>query len=379
MQRIVLDSETDWQGWRNATRALVLAGVPPEDVRWSVRTHPDDAGHELPEGTGSFNVPRALVAIAALAFQAREPERFALLYRLVSRANAGEKLLEQTDDPELRRAQGLAYAVRAEAHKMRTMLRFLPVEDDRYLGWYVPAHHVLEANAQLIARRFPESDVLHPHAGRQRALAGRRAALRRRPRRMSPTTRRWTHGGQRITPSCCASARIGTSVPEAEALDEAPRPPDRPPIGPVVLPQHADPQLLDATHEAGDCRRCPLYEPATQTVFGEGPADAPAHVRRRATRRPGRHHRPALRRAGRPDHGPRDGGSRHRPPHHLHHQRGEALQIHPARQAAHPSNSGGAGDPGLPLLAGRRARAVAAEAAGADGRHRGACGDRAGR
>ena len=44
----------------------------------------------------------------------------------------------------------------------------------------------------------------------------------------------------------------------------------------MVLPQHADPQLLHATHEAGDCRRCPLYELATQTVFGEGPADAPA-------------------------------------------------------------------------------------------------------
>ncbi len=110
---------------------------------------------DLPEGTGGFNVPRALVAIAALAFQAREPDRFALLYRLVWRANAGEKLLEHKDDPELRRAQGLAYAVRAEAHKMRTLLRFMPVEDGRYLGWYAPAHYVLEANAQLMARRFP--------------------------------------------------------------------------------------------------------------------------------------------------------------------------------------------------------------------------------
>src|ERR1700744_4699803 len=114
MHRIVLDSETDWQGWRGATRALVLAGVPPEDVRWSGRTHPDDPAHELPEGTGGFNVPRALVAIAALAFQARDPDRFALLYRLVARANAGEKLLEHKDDPELRRAQGPAVAVPAE-------------------------------------------------------------------------------------------------------------------------------------------------------------------------------------------------------------------------------------------------------------------------
>ena len=27
--------------------------------------------------------------------------------------------------------------------------------------------------------------------------------------------------------------------------------------------------------EAAGCTRCPLYKPATQTVFGEGPIDAP--------------------------------------------------------------------------------------------------------
>ena len=30
-------SETDWEGWRTATRALVLAGAEPDDVQWSVR------------------------------------------------------------------------------------------------------------------------------------------------------------------------------------------------------------------------------------------------------------------------------------------------------------------------------------------------------
>jgi uracil-DNA glycosylase len=36
------------------------------------------------------------------------------------------------------------------------------------------------------------------------------------------------------------------------------------------------PQSLDElAAEAASCTRCPLYEKATQTVFGEGPADAP--------------------------------------------------------------------------------------------------------
>jgi uracil-DNA glycosylase family protein len=70
-------------------------------------------------------------------------------------------------------------------------------------------------------------------------------------------------------------ATADVSVPEAEAVDEAPRPPDRPALGPVVLHTKSDKALLQAGKEASTCHRCPLYEPATQTVFGEGPPDAP--------------------------------------------------------------------------------------------------------
>src|SRR6516165_7387177 len=34
MRRVVLANETDWDGWRKATRSLVLAGVAPDEVRW---------------------------------------------------------------------------------------------------------------------------------------------------------------------------------------------------------------------------------------------------------------------------------------------------------------------------------------------------------
>ena len=158
MRRIALANETDWEGWRKATRSLILAGVVPEEVRWSVRSH-DEEGDPLQDETGSFGVSRALVSLASLAIQAREPSRFDLLYRLVWRSNAGERVLQTTSDPGLRRVQDLAFAVRAEAHRMRTLVRYLPMQEGngtRYLGWYEPAHYVLEANAQLIARRFPD-------------------------------------------------------------------------------------------------------------------------------------------------------------------------------------------------------------------------------
>jgi uracil-DNA glycosylase len=49
---------------------------------------------------------------------------------------------------------------------------------------------------------------------------------------------------------------------------------------PIVRSEKPDPAIYPATidlarQQAAQCRRCPLYLNATQTVFGEGPADAP--------------------------------------------------------------------------------------------------------
>jgi uracil-DNA glycosylase len=277
MRRIVLANETDWDGWRKAARSLVLAKVEPDDVRWSVRSH-DEEGDPPQDGTGSFGVSRALVSLASLAIQAREPKRFALLYRLVWRASSGERVLDNAADPEVRQTQGLAFAVRAEAHKMRTLLRYLPVREGariRYLGWYEPAHYVLEANAQLVARQFPDlafsivtpDGAAHWDATELRFSSGvGRATV--------PDDAALESWWRRHDEDLMKDSRSGTAVPEAEALDEAPRSPDRPSLGPVVLPLVADSPLQEAMHEAADCRRCHLHEPATQTVFGEGPANA---------------------------------------------------------------------------------------------------------
>jgi DNA polymerase len=277
MRRVVLANETDWEGWRKAARSLVLAGVAPEGVRWSVRSH-DEEGDPLQEATGSFGVSRTLISLASLAIQARNRERFDLLYRLLWRANGGERVLENPADPELKRARGLAFAVRAETHKMRTLVRYLPVREGNrtcHLGWYEPAHFVLEANAQLIASRFPDlvfaiatpDGLAHWDGAELRFAAGV-------DRKTVPDDEALQSWWLAHAAGLLHGARIGTAVPAAEALDEAPRSPGRPALGPVVLPLPADPPLQEAMHEASDCRRCHLHELATQTVFGEGPAHA---------------------------------------------------------------------------------------------------------
>jgi DNA polymerase len=272
MQQIVLRSETDWEGWRQATRALILAGTEPETLTWSVGGEPTP----LPDATGSFHVPRALVSLAALAIQARNADRFGLLYSLVWRINAGEKLLEDDTDPDLSLLKRMALSVRADAHRMRTAMRFLPVAEDagtRFLGWFEPAHFVLPANAQLIVRRFPNLalSIVTPdgaaHWDGSSLLFG--SGLRH--AEDDEALQAWW---ERHRDTLLEQAAAGVSIPEAESLDEAPRSPDRPALGPVVLHTNPDPALRRSARDASLCRRCPLYQPATQTVFGEGPADA---------------------------------------------------------------------------------------------------------
>lgn len=276
MPQIALAGQTDWDGWRKATRVLVLSGVPPEDVHWVIGSHPHDPGDVVPAGAGGFQVPRALVTLASLALQARDPDRFALLYRLVWRANAGDRVLQSPGDADASRLYRLAYAVRAEAHRMRTLMRFLDVAEEGghcFVGWYAPAHYVLEANAQLLARRFPGLifSIMTPEAGAHWDGDSLRFGEGAGDFADDEALARWWRAHH---PRLRREAREGTSIPEPEPLDEAPRPPDRPPLGPVVLPVRADPQITEATDAAAACRRCPLHEAATQTVFGEGPESA---------------------------------------------------------------------------------------------------------
>jgi len=272
MRHIALNSETDWDGWRKAARSLVLAGIEPHAVTWAV----GGAGDAAPESEGTFRLPRALVDLAGLAFQAREQERFGLLYSLVFRSHHGESVLRDEHDPDLILVRRMALAVRADAHRMRTLIRFLPLpDDDRLLGWFAPAHFVLPANAQLLARRFPARiwSIITPDGSAHWNGETLSFGSGLRDATDDATLLAWWHSlGTRILDS----ATEGTSISEAEALDEAPRPPDRPALGPVVLPAVPDAGLGDAVRQARLCQHCPLFALATQTVFGEGPAGAAA-------------------------------------------------------------------------------------------------------
>jgi DNA polymerase len=313
-ESVVLAHEVDWEGWRNAARRLALGGVPPERVAFSVGA-PDDLFAAAPAAEaptsagGTFNVPRALVSLAETAIQAREPERFTLLYRLIWRAHGGERhLLDQVTDPEVARAENLAKAVRRDAHKMRAFLRFREVMSDgvaRYVAWFEPSHFVVEANTGFFIRRFSTMTwtILTPYRSAHWNGAELSFGPGANPADV-PDDDRLAEYWRVYFSSIFNPARlkIGAmtsempkkywkNLPEAAAIPEliraapgrvetmveapifsAPRPTrrfDR--LSPATDP--GDP-LARAAADAAECRRCALWQPATQTVFGEGPADA---------------------------------------------------------------------------------------------------------
>jgi len=272
MPTCTLAFETDWTGWRRATRAFVLSGVEPADLTWTIGC----AGDIVPDADGGFVLPRTLVALAAQAFQAREAERFGLLYTLVWRAHRGELVLSDADDPDLRIARRWALAVRADAHRIRALLRFLPVtfhHQPHFLGWFDPDHFVLEATARLMARRAPASGftIVTPDGIAHHDRTALRFGAGLKHPGDDETLLAWWDAHNETIPH---ATHDGGGLPEAEALDEVPRPPERPSIGPVVLMESQTGGTKDLAREARGCERCDLCGPATQTVFGEGPRGA---------------------------------------------------------------------------------------------------------
>ena len=312
---VVLPHEVDWGGWRDAARRLALAGVPPEDIVWSVRAPDDLFAADPPDASvapsaTTFSVSRALVELAQTVIQAREPARFALLYSLLWRAHRGERhLLDQVTDPEVQRAHRLAQSVRRDTHKMRAFVRFREVgepEGTRYVAWFEPDHYILEANAAFFVRRFATMvwSILTPYrsvhwngeelsftAGASRADIpddDRLEAYWRayfssifNPARLKigAMTSEMPRKYWRNLPEAAAipelirgaAARVATMV---ETPVISPAKPARAPATPVRADDAPETPLRKAALEAAGCRACKLWEPATQTVFGEGPADA---------------------------------------------------------------------------------------------------------
>ena len=185
MKRIPLPP--DFTAWRNAARDALQHGYTPDQLDLQDATQPTSLDlltlDEGPAGSPVPNphVPKAFLDAAQLAAVHRDPQRWNLLYRLLSRLQTHRDLLKVEVDEDVSRLKQLEAQVRRDLHKMHAFVRFRKVEEpgadggteEHFIAWYRPDHRILPLAAPFFAERFapmrwtiltPDASVSHDPA-----------------------------------------------------------------------------------------------------------------------------------------------------------------------------------------------------------------------
>ena len=184
LSRVVIPARFD--EWRAEARRLLHDGVPPNEVVWSEATDGqsfldglldaapgEDTAVAAP--SARFRVPARFLTVAPTASCFRDPQRWALLYRVLWRVTHGEPHLMHVDvDADVHRLLAMEKAVRRDAHKMHAFVRFRGVvregadgeDETHYVAWFEPEHLIVEHATPFFARRFANMrwSILTPDA-----------------------------------------------------------------------------------------------------------------------------------------------------------------------------------------------------------------------
>lgn len=308
--------EPSWnlEAWREQARLALVSEVAPEFLSWSDGN--DGSLFDFPpmqplsSQARAPSVSAAFVDLASRVLAHRDPQRHALLYRLLWRLTHGEKgLLGNPLDEDVHRARVLEKTIGRDLHKMKAFVRFreLPGAKDRFVAWFEPEHQILDLVAPFFVRRFAGMQwaILTPYRSAawngETLVMGAGALPSDAPDRDASELMWQTYYANifnpaRLNPRMMRQEmpqKYWKNLPEAHGLpglirdagarvrdmaSRAAQAPAKPRMVERALPSaKAAPNLegVAALREAaGACRACPLWQSATRTVFGEGPDDA---------------------------------------------------------------------------------------------------------
>lgn len=295
MHKVILTEPDDFETWRRAARALILAKVKPDAITWQLGGDADLFGSDqtLPPD-GALSVPRAFINLARSVICHVDHERLALLYTLLFRLQTHRHVIEDRADPLVRRLDEMAKAVRRDVHKMRAFVRFREI-DGRYVAWFEPDHHIVRLNAGFFMRRFANMawSILTPELSIHwdgKALTEGPGACKSDAPAGDPVEDVWKiYYAAIFNPARVKIDAMTKEMPKkywknmpetalVPGLIAAARARESGMI--VTAQQHAatggnaKAAWRALREEATSCTRCTLHQCATQTVFGEGPVDA---------------------------------------------------------------------------------------------------------
>lgn len=289
----ILPYKTALQEWKQAVRYCMHHHIPPKDTSWKI-IEGVSSGVEPFEAT-SFSIPRPIYELACCAIQSQDPNRFLLVYQLIWTVCTAQpnhtpssylneewykKLLQRAED-----VQKESFALRRSLVFHSTKIQDMPFR----IGYISLANPILLAHAAFIAQQNPGHNwaVFSPQA----TIHTIENTLYLQERQCSSQTRhtipefsyfeektrefldhlqddnfseetssipflnfeknQWKSA---FPPPSLLSSEISVSITD---------------ISDISIPFPVPP-LDDCATQAAECKRCSLYKPATQTVFGEG-------------------------------------------------------------------------------------------------------------
>ena len=306
--------------WRTAARDLLMHGVAPERVTWNEQGALDadlfsgaPVSIPAPENVRAGwspvravpHIPRALMEMLEAAACCRVPDRWAFLYRVIWRWQKGEHDVQSPADVDGGKLHAMVKAVHREEHDMHAYIRFRERPEalgaPRFAAWFEPRHDVLPQVAEHFVKRMggvtwmigtPDASVLWDGAtlhhtgplmtsaadlddeGEALWLTYYRSIFN--PARVNAQlmqshipSRFWKNLPEgAIVPSMVSDAELGArSTGQAQAVGS--KSGFTIPIAPAdAQPERQQPSKLD------ECRRCELWQHATQAVGGAGPQTA---------------------------------------------------------------------------------------------------------
>lgn len=320
-----LSETASFDEWRHAARNLMAIAADPKDVVWRAGMETDlFASAPTPNLQPAIviSVPRAFIEVAEKAALHTDPQRFALLYRVLWRLQTNRHLMEDAADRDIAALTSLARAVRRDEYKMRAFVRFREVETPdgpRFVSWFEPQFNIVYATADFFVRRFagmrwsiitPRASIHWDGEHLKHGPGGVRTDVPAEDARdedwrayyqsMFNPARLKVQAMKREMPK-----HYWRNLPEAQDIDAliraasirtddmvaaeptTPRkragaahakivPEDLPKLLEPVAEHASAPQSLDDLNRAlQSCRACPLWKDATQAVPGEGAIEAP--------------------------------------------------------------------------------------------------------
>ena len=299
----MLQSSLSFEEWRNRARPLLSAGVKPDEAMKAIADSSDTVATPATV-LSPIALPATLMRLLDSVSCFRTAGRYELMYRLAWRTLfENRKLLEDAADPDVRNATLMDAAVRRDIHKMHAFVRFREVLDEQgeaaYFAWFEPEHEILRRGAAFFVKRFP--NMIWTIATPDGAAVWDKSALSV-VDSPAPQDRPASDGYEELWRTyyrnICNVARINPLVMQREMPQKYWKNlPEAAEIGILIRDglsnfegrhktsdertntmtkavKRALADLPSAGEGPQECRRCDLWQHATQAVVGEGPTHA---------------------------------------------------------------------------------------------------------